>query len=358
MNYRRSLLLSPTDVGASGTKIIDLDFPDIISRLTMIFNTINPASISITEVPAANVPKIEIVDGSNVIFSLTGMQTHAVDILDTPRQYICGGSYVPAWGLVANLVINFGRFLFDPTLAFNPKKFTNPQLKITFDEDVAVASTVDNTLTVIADLFDEKAAAPTGFLMNKELYAYNPLAGATEEVDLPNDYIFRKLILQARVADLWFGGIIANLKLSEDNDKKIPFDLTGSLLEEWIHEMLGEYRDGIIADLNTITGVDIYHAPTQGIKMRGDFYCISDVLADIPFGYRNKYACTTNTGCSVMDIAGTMPHGCICIPFGDHRDMTDWYDPKGKSLKLKIKAGTGKTFTEEFHVITQQLRPY
>lgn len=358
MNYRKSVLLSPTDVGASGTKVLDLNFPDVISRLTVIFNVINPASISIQEVPAANVTKIEVVDGSNVIASLTGMQAHALDFFDSGLQYSCGGSFVPAWGLVAVLHLSFGRWLFDPLYALDPKKFTNPQLKISFDEDVAVASAVDNTLMVMADIFDEKVAAPVGFLMNKELYAYSPVAGATEEIDLPSDYPFRKILVQARVPDLWFGGIIGNLKLSEDNDKKIPFDLSGTLLENWLHEMFGEYRDGIIADLNTITGVDIFHAPTQGVKMRGDFYCISDVVGDIPFGYRNKYACTTNTGYSVLDIAGTMPHGCLCIPFGDQKDPADWYVSAGKSLKLKLKAGTGKTFTEEFHILTQQMRPY
>jgi len=358
MNYRNSILLSPFDVGEAGTKIIDLDFPDVISRLTVIFNAINPAAIVIKEVPAANLPKIEIVDGSNVIYSLTGMQTHALEFFDTGRGYSSGGSYVPAWGLVARLALNFGRWLFDPVLALDPKKFTNLQLKITYDEDKAVQDTIVNTLTIIADLFDEKEAAPTGFLMNKEIFNYTPVANATEEVDLPSDYPYRKLMLQARVADLWFGGIIGNLKLTENNDKRIPFDMTASLLENWLHQVYGEYKDGIIADLNTITGVDIYHAPTQGVKMRGDFYCISDVLGDIPFGFRNKYACTTNTGFSVMDIAGTMPHGCLCIPFGNQNDLADWYDVAGKVIKLKVKAGGSIGASEEFHVLAQQMRAY
>lgn len=358
MNYRRSLLLSPVDVGPSGTKVIDLNFPDKVSRIMIKFDAINPASVTIQECAAANIPKVELVDGSNVLFSLTGLQTHALDFLDTGRQYICGGSYVPAWALSTILMINFGRFLFDPQLALDPKKFTNPQLKITFDEDAAVANAVDNSLLVMADIFDEKAVTPTGFLMNKELYDYIPVAGATEEVDLPNDFTFRKLILQARVPDLWISGIIDNLKLSENNDQKIPFDLTGSQLENYVHERFGECRDGIIANLNTVTGVDIYHMPTQGVKPRGDFYCISDVVQLVPFGYRNKYATESAAGCSVLDIAGTIPHGCICIPFGDQQDPTDWYVPGTKALKLKIKAGTGKTFTESFHVLTQQMRPY
>jgi hypothetical protein len=358
MNYRRSLLLSPIDVGPSGTKVIDLNFPDKISRIEIKFDAINPGSVTIQECPAANIPKVELVDGSDVLFSLTGLQTHALDFLDTGRQYICGGSYVPAWGLSTVLVINFGRFLFDPILALDPKKFINPQLKITFDEDAAVASAEANSLTVFADIFDEKVVTPTGFLMNKELYEYIPVANATEEVDLPNDYTFRKLILQARVPDLWVSGIIGNLKLSENNDQKIPFDLTGSQLENYVHERFGECFDGIVANLNTVTGVDIYHMPTQGVKPRGNFYCISDVVQLVPFGYRNKYATESITGCSVLDIAGTMPHGCICIPFGDQADMADWYVPGTKALKLKIKAGANIGATERFHVLTQQMRPY
>lgn len=358
MNYRTSILLSGSDVGASGTKIIDLNTPDVISRLTVKFSATVPATPTIQEVAAANIPKIEIVDGSNVLYSLTGMQTHALDFFDTGRHYICGGSYVTAWGLVAYLTINFGRYLFDPFLGLDLKKFTNPQLKITYDEDAAVASTIVNSLTVWADIFDEKEATPTGFLMNKELFSYTPVASATEEVDLPSDYPYRKLIVQARVPDLWFGGIIGNMKLTEDNDKRIPFDLDSGELEHWVGAKMGVYKDGIIADLDTTTGVDIFHAPTQGVKLRGDFYCSSDVLDNMPFGYRNKYLTTTMTGYTVMDIAGTMPHGCICIPFGNQNDPEDWYKVTGKALKLKIKAGGSIGASEEFHVVSQQYRPY
>lgn len=358
MNYRNSILLSPSDVGASGTKIIDLDFPDIISRLSIIFQTINPGAVSIQEHVAANLPKIEIVDGSNVACSLTGLQAHALEFFDMGKLYPGGGSFVPAWGLVHIANLNFGRFLFDPILALNPKKFTNLQLKVTFDEDASVASTIVNTLTVTADLFDEKTVAPTGFLMNKDIFDYTPVANAVEQIDLPADYQYRKLMFQARVPDLWFGAIISNLKLTEDNDKRIPLDLTGSLLESWLHQMWGECSEHILADLDTTTGIDIFHAATQGILLRGDFYCESDVLNNVPFGYRNKYKTTTQTGFQPMNIAGTMPHGCLCIPFGNQLDPTDWYAVSGKVLKLKVTAGSSIGAGQEFHVIGQQMRPY
>jgi hypothetical protein len=358
MRYRTSLLLSPTDVGASGTKVIDLNFPDILSRLTILFSTTNPGTQAPIEHPSANVPKVEIVDGSNVIFSLTGMQAHALEFYDTGRLYQGGGSFVPAWNLVHNVVINFGRWLHDTVLGLDLKKFTNPQLKITFDEDAAVTATVENTLCVIADLFDELAATPTGFLMNKELYSYSPLAGATEEIDMPNDYPYRQILVQARVNSLWFGGIIDNVKLSEDNDKRIPLDLTGSQLESLNHALFPLCLEHIVADLDTTTGVTLFHAATQGILLRGDFYTTGGLIDNVPFGFSSLLKTTTQTGYQPMDIAGTMPHGVFSLPLGDIKDLTDVYDVKGKGLKLKIKAGSGKTFTETFHILTQQIRSY
>jgi hypothetical protein len=358
MNTRTSVLFSPSDVDASGTKTVDLDFPDIISRLTILFQTINPGSVVIQEHPLANLPKIEVVDGSSVVFSLTGLQAHALEFFDMGRLYPGGGSFVPAWGLVAIANINFGRFLFDQQIALDPKKFTNLQLKVTYDEDVSVASSVVNSLTVLAELFDEKAVAPTGFFMNKDIFDYTPVANAVQTIDLPTDYTYRKLILQARVPDLWFGGIIGNLKLTEDNDKRVPLDLTGSELENWLHQMWPECSEHIVAFLNTGTGIDLFHAATQGIRPRADIYCASDVLGNVPFGYRNAYKTTTAASYQAMEIAGTMPHGCICIPFGDQQNMADWYDVKGKMLRLKVTAGASIGATEQFHVIGQQYRPY
>ena len=358
MQYRRSILLSPTDVDSAGTKVIDLNFPDIVSRLTILFSTLNPGTQAPIEHPAANLPKIELVDGSNVIFSLTGMQAHALEFYDTGKLYPGGGSFVPTWNLVHNAVINFGRFLWDTVLAFDPKKFTNPQLKITYDEDAAVTSTVANTLCVIAEIFDEKAAAPTGFLMNKELYSYVPSAGATEEIELPNDFPYRQILVHARVNNLWFGGIIGNVKLTEDNDRKIPFDLTGSQLESLNHALFGPCTEHMVVDLAAGTGVTIFHAATQGIMLRGDYYNTGSLIDNVPFGYSSLIKTATQTGSSPIEIAGTIPHGVFSVPLGNIQDLADLYDLKGKSLKLKIQAGSGKTFTETFRVITQQMRPY
>ena len=136
MNYRLAKLLSPEDLGTAGTKVIDINVSDVISRIDIIFRTKN-GDTAFEDHPAGNITKIEMVDGSDVLFSLSGREAQALNFYDRGRpadNHMTGsnGEYMRAiFGL------DFGKYLFDPTLAFDPSKFINPQLKITWDEDVA-----------------------------------------------------------------------------------------------------------------------------------------------------------------------------------------------------------------------------
>lgn len=358
MNYRTTELIAETDVGTAGTKTLDITLSDVISRIQVKFATRNPAgALTITETEVANLPKVELVDGSDVLFSLSGMLAQAMDFFDTLKPNQSNGSFVPSWDLVCMVNMNFGRYLWDPELALDPKRFNNPQLKIQHSEAAAVTNTVDNKLTVLADVFDEKAVSPLGFLMNKELKAYNGVANAWEETDLPVDFPHRKLIIQARQADLWLGAILAHIKLTENNDKKIPLDMDIKHLERWLESIWPPYWQHMVADLDQTTGDVLYTIPTQGLTMDGN-PVTSAILNAIPFSYHNtiKSNVSADIGYEAFEVQGYLPHGCLCIPFGLQNDYSDWYNASGKSLILKIKAGELQSGT--IHIANQQLRRY
>jgi hypothetical protein len=357
MKYRNTTILSREDVGASGVKTVDLKLADIISRLKIRFGII-VASATPTETPAAGITKIQVVDGSDVLYELSGMQSQAMDFYDVGHIRHNNGSFVVTWELIANFYVNFGRRLWDPELALDPTKFVNPQLKITFDEDAACATPTSNALSVLADVFDEKVPSPRGFLSSKELYTYTPVSNAWEEIDMPTDHPYRKLLLEMRTADKWFGAMINEIKLSENNDKRIPLHLDNEELEYWLHDMYGQYIEQFAIDLNDTTGVDIYHTPTQGVVFSGNCYVSSDVLEAVPFSYVNKGKSGDNIGAQTIRVAGYFPHGCIAIPFGNQDDIDDWYDVKGKALKLKIKGGDSVGSSQTYRVCTQQMRSY
>ena len=143
MNTRIASILAAEDLGETGTKTIDINIKDIISRITIMFEATN-VSEDMASHPAGNVTKIELVDGSDVLYSLNGHQAQAVNFYDRDIQPYSYIDNIAGHKQRAVFGIDFGRFLYDQGLAFDPTKFTNPQLKISWDEDVCEVDAVVN----------------------------------------------------------------------------------------------------------------------------------------------------------------------------------------------------------------------
>jgi len=269
-------------------------------------------------------------------------------------QSLTGNSLFSTYG------IDFGRFLFDEMLAFDPKRFMNPQLKVTYDVDVADTGVTTGYLEVHAECFDEKVPSPIGFLMSKEHWNGAKPTSGYEYIDLPTDYPLRKLILQAFRSGFepWYQ--VAEARLDEDNEKRIPFDLD---LEDYYRIMKGVWAavvEQFEAQVDS-TGAAFFITPT-------DFYatllCMPSNVAAYNYatdGYfkGGKVTLKGNSGNSqVVGIArGYLPNHCFEFPFGNPADMDDWYDvTKIGSLRLRLKAGIGASTTTG--VVLQQLRKY
>jgi hypothetical protein len=125
---------------------------------------------------------------------------------------------------ITNYEIYFGRHLYDTVLGLDPTKFRNLQLKITHNKANGGAAPDAATLEVTADVFDQKEAKPIGFLMAKENVSYTLQASANEYVDLPTDHPMRKILVQSLSYGKQPWEQYNELKLSEDNDKKVPLD--------------------------------------------------------------------------------------------------------------------------------------
>lgn len=358
MNYRLAEILAPEDLGATGTKPFDITLRDVISRIDVIFRTQNGNS-TWTDHPAANIQKIELIDGSDVLESFTGIEVQALNFYDRKmsiENHMTGsnGEYMRA-----SFGLDFGRYLYDQELAFDPKKFVNPQLKITWDEDVANLSCSTNSLMIIAYIFDELKPTPVGFLMNKELYSYTPTASANEYIDLPTDYPIRKLILGSHQSGYTFTQMLAEIRLSEDNDKRVPFDITG---DELFWEMKRLFPAHIENVYHAITQSDTTFkvTPAEDAVLQGHSTSTAQALMLI---YGNgglataKFADATET--AYMRCMGYIPHGYACIPFGNQELIDNWYDvTKLGSLQLRIKAGASLGSTPTTQVTAQQIRKY
>lgn len=360
MNYRNTEILDAKTLTGAGTETIDLNVKDVISRLTLQW-IVTKTKISMDTYPHADITKIELVDGSDVLHSLNGGQNQALVIYDRRVSTVNHGQYINANSQRSIYGIDFGRFLYDKELALDPKQFRNLQLKVTFDSNLSDTGVTSGTLEVWADVFDEKAVSPQGFLMSKEVFSRTPPAAGYYYVDLPTDFLLRKLLIQGyrSAYEPWYQ--VSEARLSEDNDKRVPFDVN---LE--VYHQLRQAVDVPVEETVVLQGSgggeDHYGIPTN---YWANLVGLGAAVGTAPGfgsngrgGYNLVKSGTGGTQISGLH-RGWLPNHCFQFPFGDPQDINDWYDlSKIGSLRLRLKAGTGGAASGTVAVILQQLRRY
>jgi len=359
MKYRTTHLFAETSENTAGTETIPITVKDIISRIVIAWR-VTKSKYGMDSYMHSDITKIELVDGSDVLFSMDGGECQALCIYDRRCPTMNHGQILGGNSQYSTYGIDFGRFLHDPELAFDPTKFRNPQLKITHNLAVSDTGVSAAWLEVWAECFDEKIVTPVGFLMSKEYHSWSITAADTYHyVDLPTDYPIRKMLIQgyAKGVEPWYQ--VAQARLDEENEKRIPFDWD---LEDYYRTMKGSWtpvEDRIYAYEET-TGIYAYYlTPSNyygnwaGAAVGTDApSCLTGAATGGLFTLR------TDTLSSVSGIAsGYLPNHCFEFPFGDQMDLADWYDvTKLGNLRLRLKSGSATSGSG--NVILQQLRRY
>ncbi|MBA7715420.1 hypothetical protein ES703_124464 [subsurface metagenome] len=359
MKYRVAKILAEESLSAAGTKTIDLNVTEPISRIDLRYQ-VTKSKNDMDGPPAKDITKIELVDGSDVLHSLSGYENQALCIYDRPAPTMNHGQHWLNNSQRSVYGIDFGRFLWDPLLAFLPGKFKNPQLKITYNTILSDTGGTSPLLEVIAHIFDEKAVSPVGFLMSKEIYsADSPASGAHAYVDLPTDYPIRQMLLRGYEDGYEPWQAILEARLDEDNLKRIPLDWD---IEQYYQVMKGVWKaveEGLFCEPDT-AGVVFYLTPT-------DYYASvmgtgQDVAVPVAMGTSCRGGKATLYGTANANYGGMargyLPNHCVQFPFGLQQEPDDWYDVTKKgSVKLRITGGARGASTE-FQVVLQQLRKY
>lgn len=359
MNYRRSQLLASTTITTAGTKTVDVNVKDPISRISIILRLTNNGWTP-TDHPAKALSSIDLVDGSNVLFSLNGGQCMAMDYFGTGLAPWCELNYDDNG--VSRTVYNmsFGRYLHDPELALDPNQFRNLQLQIKHDYSLGGNSPDGAAILIYADLFDEKVPSLAGFLRTKEHYSTDSATGSTIYVDLPTDEVVRML-----VPFCWHDNedpdiTLGNLKLTEDHDKKVIIEtdvLDYIRTHMGLYHPFGEYICG-----RTGSSVAYYVTPHKDVVVSvvGNGATIQDVQATWSGGGKKVIDATTD-GDFTGSVTGTCPIGGVPLLMGDRNDISDWWDvTRLSSARLKITQGTIGTAdtSATVDVVTQQLHRY
>lgn len=359
MNYRVAKILAEESLSAAGTKTIDLNVTEPISRIDLRYQ-VTKSKQTMDGPPAKDITKIELIDGSDVLHTLTGYENQALCLYDRRVPTMNHGQVLANNSQRSIYGIDFGRFLWDPLLAFLPGNFKNPQLKITYNTILSDTGATTPLLEVIAHMFDEKVVSPMGFLMSKEIYsATSPASTAHAYVDLPTDYPVRQMLLRGYEDGYEPWQAILEARLDEETLKRIPFD--------WNIEQYHQVMKGVWAAIEeqfigkaAAAGQTLYVTPTDFYAtLAGAAIGVDDSYSLDGYGKGGKLQLASATSATVQAVArGYLPNHCIQFPFGLQGDPDDWYDVTKKgSVKLRITGGARGANTA-FQVVLQQLRKY
>lgn len=184
------------------TEVFDLPRKGIISNLLIEIQALS-GSTNIDLWIADAISKIEVIgNGSTVIQSLSGRQVQASasrDDLALPpnKEYSPSGT---CWGYFD---IRFGRYPGDPLYALDLSRWDSVELKVTYN--LAATGTLGTTgfttatgKISITGLYSPDGAgmAPQGYLKKEQKKTYTTAASGVEDLDLPTDFPFRRIILE------------------------------------------------------------------------------------------------------------------------------------------------------------------
>jgi len=357
MFYRIAELFNDTGMGAAGTEIIDINVEQPITQM-IIQQRSTGAQDTPTAHLAAVLPKIEIIDGSDVLYSLASYEADAFDFYHRKQAAFGANVYLNGVQGIKTYILNFGRFVWDPLLALDPMKFKNPQLKITYDRDAGGCLSSALEIQVVVKLFDEKAVSPSGFLMHKEIKKYTPVAGTWEYTNMPTDYPWRMLLISSRYTGRHPHAQFREIKLSEDVDKKIPFHFDTNNLIKWIQTNYPKYREDLFCS-NGGAARTYYVTPAYNVWFAGHGENAVTIQEGASGGAGGTISLEGSAASNIYGhVDGYCPHGSVVFPFGLQNEIEDWYDvSKVGSLKLHTKAHAGWT-SGDIQICLQQLRRY
>ena len=366
MIRRQAYILNRYGVADSGEYTVNIGMRDIITALALEFRATNGASGNKDNPLAECITSIELIDGGKVLYSLTGQQLFAL------TAYRKG--YIP-YNLVSeypsntqNLfgVLQFGRWLGDTAFAFDPSKFSNPQLRFKWNlaTNRAVAATAYGTgtltITAIAEIM-EGAPIPQGMIVAQQYFEKTTVASGVEPVLLPGDKLVKAIMV--RSASDTGGGLygISNLRLQADNNKVVFFDERASDVQRkmtlrnppfmYKHHVYAKDADTFYPILKQDEAVSF--APEAGdVVVSYLNYGIGNGVLDILIAG----SADTSEDDIVSIVMGFMPFHCAFLDMGEFDDPSSWLDPTAfRELKLELTQNAASSTLE---IVLEQIYVY
>ena len=341
MRYRDAVIETGKTLDDTGTLVKDMAIQDPVSAIELEFHATNYSDGNDDNFISDVITKIEIVDGSDVLYSVNQSELEALHFYKTGRTPVLFPSeWISGQQRHACLLL-FGRHLWDKEYAMDFTRYRNPQLKITSNlaaiRSVGSLGFTTNTLTanIVAKVMEDMPAKPTKYLMNKEIITWTSGTSGDKRIDLPRDYVYRMLMARLWVEGSHIAEVVTNLKLTCDTDKFILFDRNLHRVDEEAfmrfgrctlkHDCYRHHGEDIRTLCNRENDLQMQFADdtTSGIAYQRWAWC-SQVRVQM---YETGGAIEYDDRKLTCIESGHALHATLPIPFGEMDDPETWFDP-------------------------------
>lgn len=350
-----------------GTKIIDLHAAVPISALRLTFTGTNGATYNKDNRLNDVITKLEIVDGSDQLMSLSLKEAQALEFRRTGKMPYMRIGESASGANEESVLLLFGRWLWDNDLYLDLTKFKNPQLKIT--TNIAAVAAAGATaflaasLKVTLDMYliEEGAGAASGFMMAKNVYGFTSAASGDEHIDMPTDYPYVNMLVRAFTAGNDVDENISRLKMNCDSGKFIPIDKKTKDLYKQEEEDLGpaELRYYIFRKHGETVTHDLNHDPIVSLLPSAAGHIVG---ASWSWSSRLYLLLTDAAAGAItaeeliqMVVKGSCPHATVNVGFGLREDPATYFDA---ALFGDIDLVLTQAAASAVSIVLEQLRSY
>ena len=367
MRIRNEYLEKGKSVSDSETLTVDVDILDAISAITIVYEAENGATSNQGVYLHDDIDSIDLVDGSEEIFSLNGLETVLLNCFELGHYPYAVFTEAGGAKQYEAFRIHFGRYVGDPEYWLDPTEFRNLQLRLAHSLTISATAgfaTGTGKVDVIAHIFDSKPSGRRGYFVTKEQYSFTSASSGIEKVDLPTDYPWRMLIQRAAENAVGIDTDITNIKVNAGGGKYVPVDMNMLDIVQLNAERFGAFTvgyelkrtDGDTIDtcLHVITGAHL------NSKTDMDLASVDGITANRVTAQVIKLTTTPEISKETSDVAlnllvsGYAPYGAVVVPLGDPADPETWFDaPSFDKVKLELTQGADGATCQ---TILQQVR--
>lgn len=366
------LVYQETQASDKTSKTWDLKYTDPLSALYLEFQAVNGSTSNKGNFISDIITNVEIVDGSKPLFQLTQAELEALNFYKTKRAPVLFPSEHPSGTQRHGVDLLFGRKLWDPQFAFDCTKYSNPQLKITWD--LGAVRTVSATtafttgslkISAIAKLM-AGTSAPPSFLSAREVDLFNMPTSGSHLTQMYTDYPWRMMMLRSFLQLSDINECIDHITLNCDAGSFKPIDNRD--IRQLDAEALAQFglcifkHDIFQQNLSAFREINnkenfgrwATFGDTAGIVVNVNYEWSSEGKLDMISNANS--AIVADTALTGME-CGHAPHATVPIPFGDMEDPSSWFDATAfKRIDLTLYApSSGAAGVSS--VVLEQVRP-